>query len=755
MKPPLKISVGGMVPQSGFLFVPRPEDELFLELSRGANWFTVSGCRTMGKSSLLSRWRRALEEEGLRVAYVDVAWAGAQIETIDAWLGALAETLSVELGCSRNGEELLRSETRGSHAMRLAHLFDELAEESRSQQLLLVLDEIDWISQYPFAREILSAFRGCQAQFARRAQGPSIGICFIGLRAFNELGSPWQGTGSPLGQGFVMDDFPSDSETVGALMAALSNSSEPSAQVAQRILEHTGGQPYMTMLLADRVRRAKAGTPEGVDHVADLYLEAQRSQPRDLFLHIESFLFEQRADAFAALSTYLDLLEGKRDPAAREAPGTRLLLLSGLMRFRGGRLEVKGPIFKRFFDAEWARRAISRLATRDAERARPILWVPSSRKRLCVFNTGGTIGMVRRGNEVRPPEDQAEFLRNYAHIEEIADIDFQQLFNLDSVNVSPLEWVHIAKAIHERRNWGYSGFVVAHGTDTLAHTASAVAFALGPHLSFPVVFTGSQTTADVRHGDAHTNMLRSCLVALQPIPEVVICFGNHVLRGCRSQKRDEHSFDGFESPTFPPLADIQETVEVHRSRLRPLPEPLEDIELRAEFASGILMAQLTPGLEPDFYWQSLRATDEEGRRRCQGVVLQTLGAGNVVSVEPFSFLDFVDEAIRDGIPVLVTSPYAWQPGPDQQFSPAKAPLELGAISSGLMTSAAAVTKFRWALAQAKRSQVSRSHSPKNLIAEVSSMMKKDLVGELTPSDLYLPKANREEIPWPKEATVES
>jgi L-asparaginase/Glu-tRNA(Gln) amidotransferase subunit D len=113
-------------------------------------------------------------------------------------------------------------------------------------------------------------------------------------------------------------------------------------------------------------------------------------------------------------------------------------------------------------------------------------------------------------------------------------------------------------------------------------------------------------------------------------------------------------------------------------------------------------------------------------------------------MEPYAFLDFIDEAIRSGIPVLVTSPYAWEPGPDQQFGPAKAPLELGAISSGLMTSAAAVTKFRWALAQVKRAQGAGAGSFSDLISEVRSIVERDLVGELTTSD-SVPLAVHEEI----------
>ncbi len=729
MNPRLRIPVGGMVPHEGYLFVPRVEDDRFLQYTREGRWFTISGCRTMGKSSLVSRWRMELMAKGVRIAHVDVAGSLDAADNVGRWLEIFGDMLALELDLEETGQDLLAQDgpVRGTAGSRLSRLLTRVSESS-SDRILIALDEVDWLAELPYAREIFTALHACQAEMAQK--NSPLSMCFIGLRALHELGSPVLGTGSPLGHSLVMRDFRRDRAAIRAIAEALPLSESQGDAVATHILDLSGGQPYLSMILADLACQYQVTDPGALKVEVERYLDSQRSDPRDLFLHIEEFLFEHRFGAFAALSTYLDLLMGTRNPRAYEAPGARLLLLSGLVRIREGRLQVKGSLFEKYFNVEWTRRAISRLGTREFERPRTAVMIKGKRPRICVFNTGGTIGMVRRGDDVRPPEDKEEFLRNYQHIDEIAEIDFQQLFNVDSVNVSPHEWVHVAAAIYERRHWDYQGFVVAHGTDTMAYTASAVAFALGPNLSFPVVFTGSQTTADVRHGDALLNMLRACQVALQPIPEVVICFGNHVFRGCRAQKRDERFFDGFESPAYPPLADITETIVVHRQLLRPLPEEGGDIDLRAEFAAGILMVQLTPGLEPEFYLPALRERDHEGQRLCQGVIIQTLGAGNVASIAPYSYLDFINEAIRSGLPVLVTSPYPWQPGPDQYFAPAKAPLALGAISTGVMTAAAAVTKFRWALAQTRSRCETGELTSERRMEEIRTTLAQDLVGEM-------------------------
>src|SRR4051794_27977384 len=112
------------------------------------------------------------------------------------------------------------------------------------------------------------------------------------------------------------------------------------------------------------------------------------------------------------------------------------------------------------------------------------------RPRICLIYTGGTIGMVRdRSGDLRPPDDPADFLRVAPELEDIVSYEFVPLLNKDSTNVVPSDWVKMARAIYQRRNDGYDGFVVVHGTDTMHFSASAVAFALGPALPVPVVFT--------------------------------------------------------------------------------------------------------------------------------------------------------------------------------------------------------------------------------------------------------------------------
>jgi L-asparaginase/Glu-tRNA(Gln) amidotransferase subunit D len=181
-----------------------------------------------------------------------------------------------------------------------------------------------------------------------------------------------------------------------------------------------------------------------------------------------------------------------------------------------------------------------------------------TKPRICLIYTGGTIGMIKDGDTLRPPDHAEDFLRLAPELDHIASIKFVALMNKDSSNMNPADWTLIANAVYERRNDGYDGFVIAHGTDTMHFSASAVALALGNQLSFPVVFTGAQTIPEVPHGDARVNLLRACKVATTDIAEVVIAFGEYVFRGCRAQKKDERRFDAFESPAEFPLATITE-----------------------------------------------------------------------------------------------------------------------------------------------------------------------------------------------------
>jgi L-asparaginase len=371
---------------------------------------------------------------------------------------------------------------------------------------------------------------------------------------------------------------------------------------------------------------------------------------------------------------------------------------------------------------------------------------------VCLIYTGGTIAMEYDYSEetgsrvLRPPRDPRKFLQRVApEFSNQFDYDFvtleykeggegeSKVLNKDSTNMNPNDWTTIAEGIvkqvreHEGR---YDGFVIAHGTDTMHFSASAVAFALGKHLKFPVVFTGAQTYPDVQHGDARVNLFRACQIASQDFAEVVISFGEYVFRGCRAQKKDEARFDAFESPSCPPLAYITEKIVSTNLGVRRPTEPsasypdpskayVGDIDLRANFAPGVFQVSLIPGLEPELLKPIVH------NPACTGLILQSFGAGNVPDQAPYSFSKIIQEATEKGVPVIITSQFPANATLHTAYAPGQNAVKAGAIPTGNMTSSCAVAKFRWVLAQleAHESEASR-------IEKVKRMMETEYVHEM-------------------------
>jgi L-asparaginase len=318
-----------------------------------------------------------------------------------------------------------------------------------------------------------------------------------------------------------------------------------------------------------------------------------------------------------------------------------------------------------------------------------------SKPKICLIYTGGTIGMERdpKSGYLRPSEDPRSFLTIVPELGEIVDFEFVELMNKDSSNISPKDWTTIAEGIYNRRNDGFDGFVIVHGTDTMHFSASAVAFALGENLNFPVVFTGAQTAYNVKHGDASVNLLRAVKVAATDIAEVVICFGDYVFRGCRAIKKDDQRFDAFESPAHPPLAYITEEILVSDLAKKKKDKTCE-IDFKPNFAAGILQVSLIPGLEPEFLFKLL----DDGVN-CRGIVLQAFGAGNIPNEQRYSLIDFIKKSTTNGIPVLITSQFPANATLYTTYKSGKDATDAGAIPTGNMTAACATTKFRWVLAQ--------------------------------------------------------
>lgn len=350
-----------------------------------------------------------------------------------------------------------------------------------------------------------------------------------------------------------------------------------------------------------------------------------------------------------------------------------------------------------------------------------------SKPRICLIYTGGTIGMIETPDGLRPPEDASDFLKIAPELEEFVEIDFVELLNKDSSDMNPSDWKMMATAVYERRNDGYKGFVIAHGTDTMHFSSSALAFALGRNLNFPVVFTGAQTTPKVWYGDARINLARACRVALEDIAEVVISFGDFVFRGCRAQKKHEKKFDAFESPAFPPLAYIMETIDIQPITKKVKKDGRGEIEFQPNFEKGILQVSLIPGLEPELLRPSIKLDE------CQGVVLQSFGAGNVPNEPRYSFVPIIKEMIEQkDKPTIITSQFPGGSTIDSPYELGRKAVQAGAIPTGNMTYAAATAKFRWVLALVNKKIEKEEIAPSNKIKLIRELMTENIIGEVGP-----------------------
>ena len=188
-----------------------------------------------------------------------------------------------------------------------------------------------------------------------------------------------------------------------------------------------------------------------------------------------------------------------------------------------------------------------------------------------VLHTGGTIGMVETPDGHAPVAGAlAPYLDWIVENSrgELPPIAFLELDPpIDSANATPDDWCTIARILHAHRA-DHSGFVVLHGTDTMAYTSSALSFLL-PSFGKPVVVTGSQIPITRTRSDGRQNLIGALQVAARSdVPEVALLFGEVLLRGNRATKIDASGLDAFDSPRFPPLAEIGIDIVVNHALVR-------------------------------------------------------------------------------------------------------------------------------------------------------------------------------------------
>lgn len=328
-----------------------------------------------------------------------------------------------------------------------------------------------------------------------------------------------------------------------------------------------------------------------------------------------------------------------------------------------------------------------------------------------VLHTGGTIGMVETPEGSAPAENAlAPYLDAIVDGSrgELPPIAFMELEPLiDSSNATPDTWAAIAEILYAHRD-EHAGFVVLHGTDTMAYTSSALSFLL-PAFGKPVVVTGSQIPIARARSDGRQNLIGALQVAARSdVPEVSLLFGEVLLRGNRATKVDASGLDAFDSPRCAPLAEIGVEIVVNRQIVR---RPEGEPGLTAGRLAHVAAVRLFPGFSASILANVCRPP-------LQGLVIEAYGAGNGPS-DDREFLAAIEAATSQGIVVVVVTQCvrgSVQPG---AYATGSALMRAGAVPGFDMTCEAALTKLAVLLGQGLETSA------------VAKMMQCDLAGELT------------------------
>lgn len=363
------------------------------------------------------------------------------------------------------------------------------------------------------------------------------------------------------------------------------------------------------------------------------------------------------------------------------------------------------------------------------------------RPRILLLGHGGTIGMLIRqllGREVCDvPENDEEFRaaveKALAVLSTRVKITFEFITAKDSINVNHDDWSRLCERIRVAQDIEhYDAVAATHGTDSKAHTASALALALNginarlKWLRIPVVLSGAQNSIHHFGGDGRFNLENLLLTAIAAIEadvaEVLVNFWDRVLLGSRTMKVSERRMDAFDSPAYPHVGRIDANGVHLEKRLLPSPKQRYDTgpncaTISAQWGKGVVVLKLYPGFDPEI----IRILLNSGIVRA--LVLESLGEGNVCNEGDGNLLPMIEYATTSGIPVFISSQFPGGSANPTHYEAGRAAIKAGAIPCFDHTAPAIDVKVRWLLANGVTN-----------IADLATAMRTSYAGEVSQAE---------------------
>ncbi len=313
--------------------------------------------------------------------------------------------------------------------------------------------------------------------------------------------------------------------------------------------------------------------------------------------------------------------------------------------------------------------------------------------KILMIATGGTIASKPTATGLTPLITSKELLEKIPSVNEICQVTTLPLFNLDSTNVSPMHWVKMADCIKEHYK-EYDGFVITHGTDTMAYTAAALSFLI-QNSKKPIVLTGSQKSIYEENTDAKTNLLHAFLFASSKESHGVhIVFNGQAIIGTRARKIRTKSYNAFSSVDYPASAIIRDNRIIRYIKDIPY---ASTPTFSSSMVERVFLLKLIPGLNASIFSYLKEHYDI--------IIIEGFGVGGIPIYQHSSYLSAMEDWISSGKLIVMTTQVPLE-GSDMEVYQVgyMAKKDYQVLEAYNMTLEATVTKLMWILGQTKDNQ---------------------------------------------------